>query len=120
MAQKGFTLIEVLFGLIILAVGLLAVAGMQIISIRGNHFGSNLTQATVLCQSKLEELKALPFFDPNLSSGKPPRQITESGIVYTVGYDVSALGNSMKKITTTVQWSDRGDHSVTLSTIKAR
>ena len=36
--QKGFTLIEVLIGLVILSVGLLAIAGLQITSARGNFF----------------------------------------------------------------------------------
>ncbi|WP_020674723.1 type IV pilus modification protein PilV [Geopsychrobacter electrodiphilus] len=35
--NQGFTLIEVLVALIILSIGLLGVAGMQISSMRGNH-----------------------------------------------------------------------------------
>jgi type IV pilus assembly protein PilV len=120
MNQKGFTLMEVLIALVILAVGLLGVTGMQITAIRGNHFSGNLTQATVLAQNKLEELKHLPYYDSKLSSGQPPQQITDSGVVYTVRYDVTALGNTMKNITATVKWVDRGDHSATLSAIRSR
>ncbi len=120
MNQKGFSLLEVLIGLVILAIGLLAVAGMQITSIRGNHFGGNLTQATVLAQNKLEELKHLPYYDPKLSSGQPSQQITDSGVVYTVQYGVTALGNTMKNMSATVKWVDGGDHSVTLSAIRSR
>ncbi len=118
--QKGFSLIEVLIGLILLAIGLLAVAGMQITSVRGNHFGSNLTEATLFAQNKLEELRSLPYYDSRLSSGQPAQQITNSGVVYTVGYDVISLGNTMKQITATVKWLDTGDHTVTLSVIRAR
>lgn len=120
MSQRGFSLMEVLIALVILAVGLLGVTGMQITGIGGNHFSGNLTQATVLAQNKLEELKHLPYFDPKLSSGQPPQQITDSGVVYTVQYNVTALGNTMKNMTATVKWVDRGDHSVTLSAIRAR
>ena len=35
-AQGGFTLIEVMVAMAVLAVGLLAVAGMQVISIQSN------------------------------------------------------------------------------------
>jgi type IV pilus assembly protein PilV len=58
--EKGFSLIEVLIGLIILAIGILAVAGMQITSIVGTSFSSNLTQASVIAQDRLEFLKGLP------------------------------------------------------------
>ncbi len=120
MNQRGFSLLEVLVGLIVLAFGLLATAGMQLSSIQGNHFSSDLTQATVLAQNKLEELKNLPFSDPKLKNPSSAQQITVSGILYTVQYTVTVPGNWMKLITTDVRWADRGDHRVTLSTIKSR
>ena len=120
MNHKGFTLMEVLIAIVILAVGLLGVTGMQISAIRGNHFSGNLTQATVLAQNKLEELKQLAYYDPKLSSGQPPQQITDSGVVYTVQYNVTSLGNTMKNMTATVKWVDGGDRSITLSAIRSR
>lgn len=120
MNQRGFSLMEVLIGLVVLALGLLSIGGMQLASIRGNHFSSDLTQATVLTQNKLEELKKLPYSDPKLNSPQPAQQITVSGVVYTILYGVTAPGNWMKLITATVRWTDRGDHRVTLSTIKSR
>ncbi len=118
--QNGFTLIELLIALVILAIGLLAIGGMQIISIKGNHFSSNVTRATILAQNKLEYLKTLSYDDPNLVAGRPPEEITESGIVFTVQYDVMVLGNWMKKIVATARWIDRVDHSISLSTIKSK
>ena len=118
--QKGFTLIELLISLIIFSVGLLAIAGMQIVSIKGNHFSSNVTQAAVLAQNKLEHLRNLSYEDPELGGGQPPEQIKESGIVYTVEYGVNPLGNCTKKITVTVQWTDQVNHSISLSTIRSK
>ena len=120
MNQRGFSLLEVLVGLVVLAFGLLATAGMQLTSIQGNHFSSDLTQATVLAQNKLEELKNLPFSDPKLKNPASAQQVTMSGIVYTVQYTVATPGNWMVLITADVRWADRGDHRVTLSTIKSR
>src|SRR5512139_4156912 len=120
MNQRGFSLMEVLIGLVVLAVALLSIGGMQLASVRGSHFSSDLTQATVLAQNKLEELKNLPYSDPKLKNPSSAQQITVSGIVYTVLYTVTAPGNWMKLITTDVRWMDRGDHRVTLSTIKSR
>ena len=120
MKNKGFALIEVLVGLGILAFGLLSLAGMQVIAIRGDLFGRHITQAAVIAQSKLEELTNLPYGDAKLNSGQYSEQVTESGTVYRVCYDVTALGNTMKKLTATVVWEDRGDHTLSLSTIKAK
>jgi type IV pilus assembly protein PilV len=62
--NKGFTLIEVLVGLIILAVGLLALAALQITSTRGSSFSNNLMQASYVAQDRLESLKNLPLTSP--------------------------------------------------------
>jgi type IV pilus assembly protein PilV len=59
MDKRGFTLIEMLIGLVLLAIGLLAIAGMQIKSVKGNSFSNNLTQASILAQDRLEGLRQL-------------------------------------------------------------
>ncbi len=81
MNNKGFTLIEVLIGLVVLAFGLLALAGMQVIAIKGDLFGRHITRATVIAQSKLEELTNLPYRDSRLNSGQYSEQVTDSGTV---------------------------------------
>lgn len=118
--QVGFTLLEVLISLIILSVGLLAVAGMHITSIRGNSFSHHLTQAVVLAESKLEDLKNLAYENPGLRGGQPAEQIMRSGVLFTRQYAIAALGTSMKMISVTVGWTDRTDHQIILSTIRSR
>ena len=120
MNKKGFTLLEVLMCMVILAFGLLALAGMQIMAIKGNHFGNKVTNATILAHNTLEDLKNLSFSDPELSVGESSDQITKSGTVFTIQKDVALVGDSMKRITAEVKWIDRGEHSVSLSTIKSK
>ena len=119
MNNKGFSLIEVLISLVILAIGLLAIAGMQVTSIRGNSFSNNLTQATILAQDRLEQMKNLPY--ASLSSGQDT--VTVSGFTFTRQYNVDSavLGGSstMTMITVTVSWTDTSTHSVSLNTIRA-
>jgi len=55
--QRGFTLIETLVALVILAVGLLAVAQMGITYVRSNTDSQRLSEATVLAQDKMEQLR---------------------------------------------------------------
>ena len=118
--QNGFTLIEVVAGLIILAIGLLGIATMQITSTKGGYFSSNVTQATIFAQDKLEYLRNLSYNDSHLSNGLH-NEGTISGTLFSRMVNVvEDAGNSMKTITVTIQWTDRGNHSISFSTIRSK
>ncbi len=116
--RNGFSLIEVLIALVLLTVGLLALGGMQIVSIKGNSFSRGVTQATVLAQDKLEELRELPFADSSLSIGRHDEGVL-SGSEFSRSYDVESLSATLKTVTVTVQWTEEINHSISLSTMKA-
>ena len=119
-SRKGFTLTEVLLGFVILAVGILAIAAMQITSTRGGYFSNNVTRATIFAQDKLEYLKNLSYRNSDLSSGEH-NEGTMSGTIFSRKYNVvEDAGNSMKTISVTVQWTDRGNHSISFSTIRSK
>jgi prepilin-type N-terminal cleavage/methylation domain-containing protein len=59
----GFTLVEVLISLAVIAFGCLAVSQMQISSMRGNSLANNMTIASVLVESEMERLKSLSAAD---------------------------------------------------------
>lgn len=56
--EKGFSLIEVLIASTVFAIGLLALVGAQLVSIRSNQGNYNFTAATNLVEQQLEELRA--------------------------------------------------------------
>jgi type IV pilus assembly protein PilV len=128
--RKGFSLIEVLIGLVILAIGLLAVAGLQVTSIRGNYSSNNVTQATYIAQSRLEFLKTLDFtsdrlkqgdYDPDPFTGK----VTVSGIDFNLRYRVDkdfdpVIKLILTRITYTVSWTDGVAHGISFSTIRSQ
>jgi Tfp pilus assembly protein PilV len=117
---RGFSLTEVLIGVVFLAVGLLAVATLQMTSVRGNTFSHQLTQATYLAHDRLEYLKALPFDDSQLRAGQyADRRNTAQGIQFRGEYTVSDDDN-LKTIRYTVRWNDGRDHSLTFSTIRSQ
>ena len=57
--QQGYSLVEVMVAILLLTVGLLALAKMQTQAVASNNFGNQLTEATFLAQDKLEELRLL-------------------------------------------------------------
>ena len=119
MNKKGFTLIEVLVGLVLLAIGLLAIAGMQITSVRGNFFSSNMTQASILAQDHLETLRNLPYAHADLNVGNHNDGVIP-GTIFTRDYDVSLVpGTTMLNITVRMRWRDTSDHTISFSTVRS-
>ena len=69
--EQGFSLIEVLIAILILTVGLLALAQMMMIAANSNALSGRMTASAALAKEQLELLKAAPFYlDPaNISTG---------------------------------------------------
>lgn len=60
-AQSGFTLIEALIAMIILVVGLVAIANLFVVAMSSNQIGNYTTVTTSIASDIMEKLKALPF-----------------------------------------------------------
>ena len=113
-------MIELLVGLVLLAIGLLAIAGMQITSVRGNLFSSSMTQASILAQDRLEALRNVPFSHADLGPGTHDEG-TIAGTALTRRYTVAVVpGTNMLDITVTVAWVDASNHSLSFSTVRAQ
>jgi type IV pilus assembly protein PilV len=116
--QKGFSLIEILISMTIFAIGVLALAEMQITAIRGNAFSSTTTDGTTLAQDRIEQLMNLPYDDANLNAGNHG-PVTQG--VYNVSWDVannSPVTNT-KTVNVSVTWTANGwNRSVSLRCIK--
>ena len=120
LGRRGFTLTEVLVGLIILSIGILSITTLQITSTKSGYFSNNVAQATIFAQDKLEYLKNLSYNDSDLNSGQHSEGIL-AGTIFSRQYTiVEDAGNSLKTITVIINWVDRGSHSLSFSTIRAK
>ncbi len=111
---RGFSFIELLIGLSILSLGMLAAVSMHFGSSRNNVKGNIYTQANMLAKAQLENLKnrdvdALvagggAIQDPN----NPIDANGQPGGIYTRSWTIDNLGAGARRITVTVQWNRRG------------
>jgi type IV pilus assembly protein PilV len=58
--QRGFTLTEVLIAVLVLAVGLLGLAGLQLAGMKSNHSAYLRSQATIAAYDLLDRMRADP------------------------------------------------------------
>jgi type IV pilus assembly protein PilV len=56
--QKGFTLVEVLVSIVVLAVGLLGLAGLQLISLKAADSAYHRSQASILVDDIVDRMRA--------------------------------------------------------------
>jgi len=114
-SKNGFTLIEVMASMIILAIGVLGLAPMIITAIQGNSFGEDMTNANALAQDKMEELKTISY--SLMASGQDTVGTVQR--TWTVDRDNPITGVS--QLTVITQWLDEGgnQHQVKLMTIRA-
>ena len=115
--QSGFSLIEILIAMGILALSLLAAASMQFGAIRNNASGNMATQANMLAKSQMEDLKNTADLttladgvENNIDADGQP------GGIYNRSWTVANMGTTARRITVIVQWSKRGrSRSIVLS-----
>ena len=67
-AQAGFSLVELLVAVVILAVGLLGLAELQVTAMRANSQSESMVAASALAQELLEEIAAMDPANPTLDA----------------------------------------------------
>jgi prepilin-type N-terminal cleavage/methylation domain-containing protein len=133
--RSGFTLIEVMVALAILATGMLMVAAGQLHAMRGGSSGRHSSDAAALAISQLEDFQRLDFSDLADTGGAWTAPVTRTTVVqatpadavemtYTVQWridDGAPVGGEVttKSIDLRVQWNEpnRPNRSLTLSTM---
>ena len=112
----GFSFIELMIAMAILAMGMLAAVSMHVGSTRNNTKGNIYTQANMLAKAQLETLKNQdvlnlavggPYTDPN----NPVDAEGQPGGIYNRSWTIETLGTDARRLTVTVQWDRLGKTS---------
>ncbi len=117
--SNGFTLIEIMLALGILAFGILAIASMEMSALNGTASAQRVTEAMTIAQDRVEKFVALSYTDSLLSPGTHNDTSPPAG--YTVSWTVinNSPVNNTKTINVTVSWTEKGaNKSATISYIK--
>ena len=106
-SQSGITLIEVLAAMLILAIGILALAPMMVLSVTGSRFSNDVTTLASAAQQRIEaeiargKYPAMPYTQTETVDGK-----------YEVQTDVrdntvdGSIPDRVYEINVTVRWTD--------------
>lgn len=118
--SKGFSLVEVLIALLILAVSLLALAGLMVTTTRNSSFGGHMTEASTFAQDKLEQLRVSPW--AGVATGNDTIQ-GSTGITYTRNWTVTPNADGNQRwVSITLNWTDptkNSNHSIRLLSVVA-
>ncbi len=116
-------MVEVLAAMIIAAVGILALAPMMVVSIRGNGHADSLTQATMMAQTMLETLKQQNPLPPIPYSNTVA---DSTGMTQHVAIDDHAsdaqIPAGVNRLSVTVSWTDQAgvNRSIEYSTFRVQ
>ncbi len=120
--EKGFSVLELLIGISIFAVGILATTTLQWWTVRNNTTGNVFTQTNLLAQAQMEMLKNQDFSalipgtynDPN----NPVDEDGNAGGIYNRSWTIANYSAFSRQITVTIQWTRLGGaRSVVLTSL---
>lgn len=102
--RNGFALIEVLIAMVIFAVGILALAGLQITTISSNAAARMQTEATAIGARIVERLRSLSFDHEDLLPTVHPHSLPASSsrpysVNWTVRADIPVNGTKTVRVT---------------------
>ncbi len=134
--SEGFTLLEIVITLGILAIGLLGLAVMQLEAMRGGYTGRHTTEGDAIARTQVEQAERQPWATlsptggwvapPWLPAGTVTHQVKDSAttfdeMVYTVRWRTTdLLAGSTRAVDVQVTWNEprRPNRTIVISTVR--
>ncbi len=107
--ENGFTLLEVMVGLVIFTLGLLLLSSMLVVALRGNVWSGKTTLIVQATREKIEEFRRLP--DESMVGGSDVR-----GRLNRV-WEVEDIDANLKQLRVIVSYHDEKDVERACSTV---
>ncbi len=123
-AEKGFTMVEMLVAIVVLALGIMAVSAIFPLSLRVAQNMRTITKGTAYAHQKLDELRTLPFNSATLDTGTGTKtfaaETLENKYVRQYRVDGSIPMTGMKRVMVRVSWTHPDTDSVVIYTYLTR
>lgn len=123
--QQGFTLLEVLVTMVVMALGLLGYAGLQMASLKNSASAYQRSQATILAYDMIDRMRAnrgqavAGFYNITIGGTSAGAGIAGADLVdwkalvgnALPGGDASITVDGTGNVLITIQWADKRDRS---------
>lgn len=124
-SQKGFTLIEIMIAIVMISIGLMAVAKFQLTALHADKLAREQTEAAMWASNQAEVLIKADFDDDTLDPDNSPHSmdpVGENG-KYRVTWDVATAQSdeNVKVIQIFVAWDSSGkEKKMNFAYVKSR
>ncbi len=122
--NKGFTLIEIMISIAIIAIGIFAVMSLIITVMKGNTLSKRVTTATTIAQGKMEDFKNMDYDSIVDDPGTDTATAYDTVYHWEANVEDDTPATDTKTITVDVYWSSGGTdtthNNVELKTIIAK
>jgi type IV pilus assembly protein PilV len=114
--DAGFTLLEVMFATLILAMGLIGMMAMQMSAIQGNDYGMKMTEAAERIETRMEAIRMMPYE----SIQSEAEEADADGFTRTTTVQDHTPQTGVKTVEVRVSWQDHENaktHAIAFHTI---
>jgi len=120
--EKGFTLIEALVAMVILAIALLGIAQMQISAMQGNRSSYDTTEASALASDMLEQMVVQSWNNSSVVACPANDSVVISNISYIRQCQLNGATVGQRVATVTVTWkgtqnTTNNDHQLVVQSL---
>jgi len=110
--KKGFSLLELIIAIAVLAIGLVGVLQIFPIGLRASQRAGMMTKAAILAQNKIEDVKLAGFDEitelpPKIPIGGRDGDFEWAIKIEDLSLEGVDLKSDMRKLTVTVTWPER-------------
>ncbi len=119
--NRGFTLIEIMIAIAIIAIGIFGVMSLIITVMKGNTLSKRVTTATTIAQDKMEDFKRMDY--ASVVDGSDTNTDYDTDYYWEADVEDDTPATDTKTITVDVYWNPAAvneKHKVELKTIIAQ